>query len=88
MLELEFPVSGVPFPLVLPAISLVLIAAAGVFALFAWWTGRARRGDHVTPWDIAAALTFLGCAAAIMGEVEHVIDYFWPQDTRTKPANG
>lgn len=87
MLEL-LSESPIPFPLILPTVSLLLLAAAGLFAFHGWWSGQKRAGETVTSWDIAAALTFLGCAAAIFGEIEHVIEYFWMNDTRTKPANG
>ena len=75
------------FPPVLPVVSLAFIFAAGFAALFAWWAGRPRSASTVTPWDVAAALMLAGCAAAILGEVEHLIEFFWPHETqtRTKP---
>jgi hypothetical protein len=74
-----------PIPLVLPAASLLLLFAAALVALYAWWTRQPRANKRLTLWDVAAALTFLGCAAAILGEIEHVVEYFWSNDTRTNP---
>ena len=71
-------------PPVLPVASLAFIFAAGCVALFAWWTGRPRANGAVTSWDVAAALMLAGCAAAILGEVEHLIEFFWPHETQTK----
>jgi hypothetical protein len=83
---LSFPSSfSIPTPLVLPTASLLLLVAAALVALYAWWAGSRRSGKGVTPWDVVAALTFLGCAAAILGEIEHVVEYFSPNDTRTIP---
>ncbi|HWM81484.1 MAG TPA: hypothetical protein VNQ56_05415 [Pseudolabrys sp.] len=84
---LDFPPSfPIPSPLVLPAASLLLLIVAALVAFYAWWIGCPRSGgEGVTPWDVAAALTFLGCAAAILGEIEHVVEYFWLNDTRTSP---
>jgi hypothetical protein len=72
------------FPPVLPVASLAFILAASLVALFAWWAGRPRVAGGVTSWDVAAALMLVGCAAAILGEVEHLIEFFWPHETQTK----
>jgi hypothetical protein len=83
----EFPVAF-SIPPVLPALSLLLIAGAALIGLLAWWRGT-NRGGAVTSWDIVAALAFLGCAAAILGEVEHLIDFFGaPRPQPAESANG
>jgi hypothetical protein len=83
----EFP-SVFTIPPVLPALSLLLIAGAALIGVVAWWRGP-KRGRAVTSWDIAAALAFLGCAAAILGEVEHLIDFFGvPRPQPAESANG
>jgi len=76
---------SIPIPLVLPIASLLLLIAAALVALYAWLTGRSRSGARVTWWDVAAALAFLGCAAAILGEIEHVVEHFWLNGTTTSP---
>jgi hypothetical protein len=62
-----------PPPLILPIVSLVLIAAAGIVAWFAWRTGAARHAATVTAWDLAGALAFVGFAAAILSKPENVL---------------
>jgi hypothetical protein len=63
----------VPRPLVLPVVSLAAIAAAALAALLAW-AGASRRRDTLTTWDIAGALAFIGCGAAMLSEPENVLD--------------
>ncbi len=64
-----------PRPLVLPALCLIAIVGAGVASL-----SRGRRGTnldprHVTAWDVAGALAFIGFAAAMLSNPEHVIHF-------------
>ena len=72
-------------PPVLPVVSLAFIFAAGLVALFAWWAKRPRAAGGLTPWDVAAALMLVGCAAAILGEIEHLIEFFRPQESKIEP---
>jgi hypothetical protein len=53
---------------VLPLTSLLLFVVAGAVALVAWSRGRpSRQAAHVTYWDVAGALAFIGiCAAALV----------------------
>ncbi|MPZ37481.1 MAG: hypothetical protein GEU95_05360 [Rhizobiales bacterium] len=62
-----------PRPLVLPTLCLVAIAAAGVVSLIAWRNGAPRQAQHVTAWDIAGALAFIGFAAGMLSSPENVI---------------
>jgi hypothetical protein len=73
----------VPLSLVLPMLSLALLALALVTAGFAWAAGATRKPKRIDIWDCAAALAFIGCAAAIMGEIEHVVEYFM-MDSKTR----
>ena len=71
-----------PQPVVLPAFSLWALAAAGALALLAA-TRRSRAQRPLTAWDIAGAFTLIGCAAAIIGEIEPVLDYIRPAAPRS-----
>ena len=64
----------VPRPLVLPILSLAALAVAALVALLAWAYRARRRGDTITPWDIAGAFALIGCGAAMLSEPENVID--------------
>jgi hypothetical protein len=67
-----------PLALVLPAVSLWSLAFAGLMALLAWSAPRPRPADAVNAWDLAGAFTLIGCAAAILGEIEYMLDFIWP----------
>jgi hypothetical protein len=67
-----------PLPLVLPAFGVWSLAFAGLMALFAWYYPRPRAADVVNAWDLAGAFTLIGCAAAILGEIEYMLDFIWP----------
>ncbi len=73
-----------PWPVVLPAFSLWSLAAAAVVALVAClrpWVGAPR---GVMAWDVVGAFTLIGCAAAILGEIEPVVEYVRPMSTRNE----
>jgi len=61
--------------LVLPSLSLVAIASAAGVALLAWWMSSKRADDGITLWDIAGLYAFLGCAAAMLSEPAHVMEF-------------
>ena len=63
-----------PRPVVLPAFSLCALVAAGT-AFVAGTRLRAGASPSVAAWDLAGAFTLVGCAAAILGEVEAIIEY-------------
>jgi hypothetical protein len=58
--------------LVLPALSILLFSDAMITALLARAKSENVTSENVTLWDIAGALTMLGCAAAILGEPDQV----------------
>lgn len=60
-------------PLVLPALSVMLILAACVTAVIAWRTKGPSRPDHLTYWDVTGLLTFVGICAALLSEPEYVL---------------
>jgi hypothetical protein len=64
--------SLVPRPLVLPVLCLIAIAGAAIVSLVAWSRGAVRDAQHVTAWDVAGALAFIACAAAVMSNPEQV----------------
>jgi hypothetical protein len=74
--------SLLPRPLVLPTLCLVAIAGAGIASLVAWRRGVAGASQNVTTWDVAGALAFIGCAAAIMSNPEHM---FYLAENATTP---
>ena len=66
----------VPRVQVLPILCLLALAAAGAVALFAWWRGAPRRSDHVTSWDVAGALAFIGFAAGMLSDADAILHLF------------
>src|SRR5262249_7188255 len=62
-----------PAPLVLPAFSVIALAAAALLPLIAWLTRAPRRVDHVTTWDLAGGCAFGGIAAAMLSRPEQVL---------------
>jgi len=69
-------------PLVLPTLSLTSLASAGLVALVAWWTSSGRKFPHINLWDVSGAYAFIGFAAGMLSEPEHILE-LW-----TAPANG
>ena len=70
--------SALPRPLVLPVLCLIAIAGAGVVSLIAWRRGATRQPDHVTAWDVAGALLFVGFAAGMLSDpaqVTHLVEH-------------
>ena len=64
-----------PRTVVLPAFSICALAAAACLMLAA--SMHAGRSAQVSPsaWNLAGAFTLVGCAAAILGEVEAIVEY-------------
>jgi hypothetical protein len=63
-----------PPPLVLPALSAVLIVTALGMAVLAWTQPQPRTpGARITYWDVSVALYLMGCCAAVFGEPEQVL---------------
>jgi hypothetical protein len=66
----------IPSPLLLPTLSVVLLTVAGGLALLAWRLRIRRRPDRVDLWDLAGACAFIGFAAGMLSQPEHVLDLF------------
>lgn len=62
-----------PHALVLPAFSILAVAAAAAFSLLAWRQTRARDPDRVTYWDLAGAATLVGIFAALLSDPQQVL---------------
>src|SRR5262245_31879860 len=62
----------VPRPLVLPVLCLIAIAGAVIASLIAWQRGVVDNPRRITAWDVAGALAFVACAAAIMSDPNQV----------------
>ena len=64
-----------PRPVVLPAFSICALAAAACLALMA--SLHSRQAGRLLPsaWNLAGAFTLVGCAAAILGEIEAIVEY-------------
>ena len=60
--------------LVLPAFSILLFSDAAIAAVVAH--RHSENVENVTLWDIAGALTMMGCAAAIFSEPDQVAQFF------------
>ncbi len=87
MAALVVTVMLVPRELVLPAVSVTALAAAAGVAAMAYLSPRLAALNPVNGWDIAGALTLIGCAAAILGEIEPLVEYFKPAPERS-PSRG
>ena len=61
-----------PRQVVLPAFSICALAAAACVALVASFRTGVRR---LSAWNLAGAFTLVGCAAAILGEIEAIVEY-------------
>jgi hypothetical protein len=66
-------VALVPAALVLPLFGITAVVNAGLFAAVSWWRGESRDADHLTWWDIAGALAFIGIAAVLLSQPEDVL---------------
>ncbi|WP_092127232.1 hypothetical protein [Bradyrhizobium erythrophlei] len=72
--------------LVLPALSLVLFAEAAIAALAARVIHMRASVANLTLWDFAGAFTFMGCAAAILGEPDQAA-LFFEEQAALRPAS-
>lgn len=77
-------VATLPLPVVLPAFSIWSLAAAAAVVLFAFTRRAPRPRTTVDAWDLAGAFTLIGCAAGILGEVEHMVDYLFSLSSRSQ----
>jgi hypothetical protein len=73
-----------PHPVVLPVFSLWALVAAACTAFLAILPLRARTSYAGAAWDMAGAFTLVGCAAAILGEIEPIIEIVRPSGPRSK----
>lgn len=73
-----------PAAVVLPALSLWSFGVAAIVAAFAWLRPGAGAFNLVTPWDVAGAFTLVGCAAAMLGEVEAMVEYLSTMSSRSE----
>jgi predicted MFS family arabinose efflux permease len=65
--------SMLPRQLVLPVLCLAAVAGATLASFVAWQRRTIRDPRHIGAWDVAGALSFIGFAAAMLSEPEHVI---------------
>ena len=73
-----------PHPVVLPVFSLWALSAAACAALLALVPLRTKPSYGGAAWDMAGAFTLVGCAAAILGEIEPIIEIIHPSGPRSK----
>lgn len=64
-----------PPPLIFPAVSTLLLAAAGGIALIAWRRPCPHQ-SKLSYWDVAGAVTFIGIAAALLSEPDQALPLF------------
>lgn len=69
-----------PHSVVLPVFSLWALSAAVCAALLAVFPLR----NAGAAWDMAGGFTLVGCAAAILGEIEPIIEIIRPSGPRSK----
>ena len=60
--------------LVLPALSLISLAIAGLVALLACATASTPDRAHITLWDLSGLYALLGFAAGMLSEPEYLIE--------------
>ena len=72
--------------LVLPALSLVLFAEAAIAAFAARVIHMRANVANLTLWDFAGAFTFMGCAAAILGEPDQAA-LFFEEEAAMRPVS-
>lgn len=77
-------IAVLPLPVVLPAFSVWSLAAAATVAVFALSRRPRGRRGAVDAWDLAGAFTLIGCAAGILGEIEHMVDYAFSLSSRSQ----
>jgi hypothetical protein len=73
-----------PRPVVLPAFSICALAAAACLALAACLRTQRRAPLSPSAWNLAGAFTLVGCAAAILGEIEAIVEYMWLKPPRSR----
>ncbi|MCW5690516.1 MAG: hypothetical protein KIT76_18385 [Pseudolabrys sp.] len=83
MAALAVMVILLPPELVLPAVSVAALVVAAVMAVTAYVSPRLATLQPVNGWDIAGALTLIGCAAAILGEIEPLVEFLKPVPERS-----
>ena len=83
MAALAVTVILLPSELVLPAVSVAALVVAAVMAVTAYVSPRWATLQPVNGWDIAGALTLIGCAAAILGEIEPLVEFLKPVPERS-----
>ncbi len=66
----------VPLPFVLPALSIVSFAIAGIAALVAHHAGTDRHAPGVTAWDISALFTAIWIVAGLMSGARPLAELF------------
>ena len=73
-----------PHSVVLPVFSPRALSAAVCAALLAVFPLRTKPSYAGAAWDMAGAFTLVGCAAAILGEIEPIIEIIRPSGPRSK----
>jgi len=66
----------VPLPLVLPVLSIVSFAIAGVVALVAHYCAIDRRTPGLSAWDIVAVFTLIWIGAGMMSGAKPLVELF------------
>ena len=84
MVALAIFVLVLPHSVVLPVFSLWALSAAACAALLAIFPLRTKTSYAGAAWDMAGAFTLVGCAAAILGEIEPIIEFIRPSGPRSK----
>lgn len=73
-----------PRPLVLPAVCLLAFAGAGAACTIAWLDRTSRQSQHASAWDVSGALVLIGCAAAILGDPNSIVQIVESTATATE----
>ena len=73
-----------PHPVVLPVFSLWALFGGGLRCSSRHFSASHENSYAGAAWDMAGAFTLVGCAAAILGEIEPIIDLVRPSGPRNK----
>jgi hypothetical protein len=72
-------------PFVLPSVSVISLAMAGMIALLAWIMASQRDRARITLWDLSGLYAFVGFAAGMLSEPEHMME-LWSVPTTGEAA--
>lgn len=71
--SLATAVRALPQEPLVPAVVTLSFALAGLAALIGWCTRQNSKAEHLTYWDVAGALAFIGIGLSVLVEPEQIV---------------